>query len=51
MDNGARTYKMCDVRRPVNINSNQGIRVTFTSDNQADNKLQDLPKMNDQFSS
>ena len=51
MDNGARTYKMCDVRRPVNINSNHGIRVTFTSDDQADNKLKDFVKMDGQFSS
>jgi len=38
MDNGARTYKMCNVRRSVNINSNHGIRVTFNSDHQTDDK-------------
>jgi len=38
MDSGARTYKMCNVRRSVNINSNHGIRVTFTSDHQTDDK-------------
>jgi len=36
MDNGARTYKMCNVRRDVNINSNHGVRIQFQSDDRRD---------------